>query len=509
MTEMTQAFLEFSDKAAESGLANSQSDLGQALRKASQRIMELSHTRRHEQDAIEELPKRKRARRKPSEDCESCSFPADRNPVYTSAAEYVEQLAVQPHPKPRDMLGYQMYDSEPQVLADVGFVSSTPEARMQAGWDQALMDPQSCRAQVPEAASHTEEWKEWVDQPLKPIYTYNFQETSFARRLLRYSYEQTYHLLAMPSPSPKVKERIQKVLRYSLCFTNPSYIAESIRSKLLATTKQSLEHWNMPDLHIGGAGLHFPREGIDDTVKPVQGYGLRRNIGPWPLEQAHRKEDMPHEDYPFDLARFAEVEGVWFDSYDVEQYLRTKGIHLDGQSSTAVVELDDLSTVSSSDVPFDSPRTGSTHSSSAPQSPPADNDQPLGFLTAGSNAEDTLKCMDMLSRQQTTNLTGGFPMFQDGTPTDKRQYTTPPHHFSHSFNNSRPTPPTSQKRQVVIDVDRLLEGKKKIPGAYMLILRAAHTDAVLNEDSVCLGRSPGWRVETVDAAVSTILRESW
>ena len=100
----------------------------------------------------------------------------------------------------------------------------------------------------------------------------------------------------------------------------------------------ALENFNIPFFHIGGAGTHFPR--IDKDGVPVYPpnmlspkKALSQDIGPhlW-LGQA---AETPRPDLP-DVQSVLEgigFGGDWFDSHDVEGYLKTKGIYLDGNSS--------------------------------------------------------------------------------------------------------------------------------------------------------------------------------
>ena len=106
----------------------------------------------------------------------------------------------------------------------------------------------------------------------------------------------------------------------------------------------ALENWNVPFFHIGGAGTHFPRRGKDgkpiyppNMLSPEKAL-VHQDMGPHPW--VGRGAETPRADLR-DVQAMLEAIGFggeWFDSHDVEEYLKTKGIHLDGHSSFVEIE---------------------------------------------------------------------------------------------------------------------------------------------------------------------------
>ena len=216
---------------------------------------------------------------------------------------------------------------------------------------------------------------------------------------------------------------------------------------------ESLEHWEVPVLHIGGSGLHFPRDRADNTVELIQGYARERNIGPWPMNRAARQ--VPIEDFPFELAKFANVEGVWFDTYDVEQYLRTKGLFLDGHSPTAIVEIEDDSSSHAPEIFLESPRSTSTDSFSLPQSPASINDPMATFFVP--STDETFDNLEPFQNQAFDAINLDFALPQEPLETKDVLALAPDSNF---MLNGLPFVPLVQpKKRVAIDVDRLLEGR--------------------------------------------------
>ena len=112
---------------------------------------------------------------------------------------------------------------------------------------------------------------------------------------------------------------------------------------------EALENWNVPFFNIGGAGTHFPRR--DAEGKPIyppnmlsaekalvsQDMGPHRWVG---IAPETPRSDLTNTQAMLEAIGFG---GEWFDSRDVEEYLKTKGIYLDGHSS--FVEIDSRSIV--------------------------------------------------------------------------------------------------------------------------------------------------------------------
>lgn len=177
-----------------------------------------------------------------------------------------------------------------------------------------------------------------VLKPLSDILTlplpasYSFQEASFARRLLRTALETGYSFLTDPRTSP---EEIRRRWAFTWCFANIESIGQHIKDLLERTAKQNLEHWDVPSLHLGGAGFHYPRIGIDAGSTPPGWWANQAPMGPIPPSQP--ETPMPENMMIGQMAERVGFGGEWFDSNDVEQCLQTKGLYLDEQSSLVEV----------------------------------------------------------------------------------------------------------------------------------------------------------------------------
>lgn len=166
-----------------------------------------------------------------------------------------------------------------------------------------------------------------------------FQENSFSRRLLRVALENAYRLLTNPNSRP---EDVSRVCARSVCHNTKPRMIRHVQDLMRRTAKDNFEQWNVPQWHTGGAGLHYPRLGLDaGTINgPPSTWKDRGPIGPFPPAQPHTP--VPDEFLPSQVLECFDFDGEWFDTNDVDQYLRTKGVYLDGQSSIAeIIEPDE------------------------------------------------------------------------------------------------------------------------------------------------------------------------
>ena len=170
-------------------------------------------------------------------------------------------------------------------------------------------------------------------------YTYSFQESSFARRLHRASIEHGFRLLTTPTTDP---QQISTTFRFTFCFADRKRILSRFQEILKRGNKDSLENWHVPYVRIGGAGTHYPR--IDDegrrSFPPNMISASTIFYGPMQGGAETPRDEKTIED----ILEAIGYGGKWFDSNDVENYLRHRGVYLDGQSSFVEVPVSNLST---------------------------------------------------------------------------------------------------------------------------------------------------------------------
>lgn len=168
---------------------------------------------------------------------------------------------------------------------------------------------------------------------IDPPVTYNFQETTFGRRLHRSCMEQSYQLILDPDRRPAM---YQQVFELSLQRRGRSNLTSALKSTLSKGSHECLLT-SLPLIHIGGAGTHYPRRDSYGNLRPkMQAYNLGK-IGPQMLALLeYAALQNLTSDMTVDLLGY---EGEWLDPYDVEGYLNEKGIFIDPSSSFAEVEV--------------------------------------------------------------------------------------------------------------------------------------------------------------------------
>ena len=463
INEMNDVFLDYNDRVISSGLASTTPVLGEDLKRTVERFVQVARSTNHESESDNSPPS-------PSKNLNRYSTNAAilDSGSHQSSASFVQAYPSVEVAPPNTVWGYQV-SFEPtsdiqhdEIDVDVPEVVRSQDYNtnvdMAQKWVGNQTDVQQYRAEVPTSPIYTSIWNAEVDRKLTPDYTYSFQESTFARRLLRASYERVYHILTSPNSPEKEKRRM---LRYSFCLGNVESITERLREVLTRTKQDSLEQWDAPVLHIGGAGLHYPRLSMDGEATPPETWSNSHSIRPF----LRRKSEtaVPDEDYPNNLVKWANVGGEWLDSNDVEQYLKGKGLHLDGQSSVAEIEVDDPMPALTTEISATSPHSSSSGGFTAPHSPRHTGEGFAPFFVQNEDyfSENTVTGIGSFPTcvAQNSNMDFGFSSswFDEslGKPINTLDFMP----NAALFPNVRPSAPPPQKRRLIVDVDKLLKGE--------------------------------------------------
>lgn len=366
---MNKAFLSFNDRAIASGIDNWEPQLAQDLKSTMESFIE--YARCVEQESDDEDGERApnlsaRVFEEPSaqpvmppESVLVSSAPAE-NPALSAegatVAALLEYDPASPTIEKPNVPG-------PQMGSEQNIGSETPDV---SNW----FDPEALRQYRMEMPHHDvglELLPPAFQKAPPPPLSYSYQETSFARRLLRTALEGAYRLLRNPNTRT---EDLFYFCKHTFTWTNRKICIQWLERALARTARESLENWGAPQLHIGGAGLHYPRTGFDRGCSPPPGWAAESPMGPLPYMEPEIPLDASLR--AGNMHDAAGGDGEWFDSNDVEQYLQTKGLFLDGQST--YVELNaDLAgeQASEANVPMlGSPTESSRDSSGYAPSPP-------------------------------------------------------------------------------------------------------------------------------------------
>lgn len=359
-----------------------------------------------------------------------------------------------------------------------------------------LNDVLSFSASVPEVMLFDDPNEKLViERPLKAAnqpqgsYTYSFQETTFARRLHRMCLERAFRNLTNPNIDP---DYITRAFRFTFCFSNRKRMLQRFQEMLKRRAGESLENWNVPFFHIGGAGTHYPRR--DDEGNPIYPPNMvspAKAFGPQPYVQAEtpRAETSVQE-----LLNNIGFGGIWFDSHDVEEYLKTKGIFLDGQSS--FVEVDptvlSLAVAKQSTVSTTGWSTNSDGMTNSDRSPLEMNIRTPSPLLGADRFTDPIIARELNELYAPLSIPVGEEAPKRG-PVPAPTLTDDP--WAEFAAPGLSTPPSfsdllaRRQNPLTFDVEMFLE--RMIQG------------------SACLGRAPGFRKETIDQALVTSLQEGF
>jgi hypothetical protein len=480
--KMNKSFLQFHDNAIDSGLVLSKPSLAQQLKATTEQFVSLAKIASidsdHEEEAanIAELENSNRA-------------DSSNNLEYQNFGQSQDAAGDQ------YTLGYEMdfggnegsdgdVEELPQYMpTDTSTSGTLVETNDSLKEWSFLNNYQQLNAEVHIPTFDFESLLPPIQKPLKASvpYTYSFQETTFARRLHRLCLERAFRVLTNPDVN---QEYIKRAFRFSFSFSNRRRMLARFQELLKRKAGESLENWNVPFFHVGGAGTHFPR--LDEQGRPVYPpniFSPAKAFGPLALPTAETPRDEATIEQLLDSIGFG---GVWFDSHDVEGYLQTMGINLDGHSS--FVEIDPSTIERAPPLFLHSTSSTSSISGTSPVRSPATPAQsnPLQIADTGYFAQEL---PDPFGSNNILFLYQEKPLEYDVTLGAGNGEHWP------SLPSSPGRTPTFQEilqrmtQPVTVDVSKMLER--------------------IVDGSACLGRAPGFRRKDIDNALVMALQEAF
>ena len=312
--------------------------------------------------------------------------------------------------------------------------------------------------------------------------SYSHSETSFARRLLRATLENSYNLMLCPRSRP---EDIQRLCSFSYYQIKSARVAELYQQVINRTAKDNLEQWSVPQYHIGNAGLHYPRVGIDASSDPPSNWADAGPICARPMPNPERQ--VP--DGVTNILEYAGVDGEWFDSNDVAEYLRTRGINVDEQSTFV-----DITKIDVASQQKEAP--GLTDPS------PLVNSSQVGWLshdpvfTDESEPQQAATQWDPPFQNAQAMMSQGIN--QGFVPLNYPIDDLPTYEFSSDFDMNFGYPRLNRMKNYM-DVEMFINGmfvsRKRIVSSLM-------SATALKKTTTCLGRTLCFRKAAVDSAIS-------
>ena len=237
--------------------------------------------------------------------------------------------------------------------------------------------------------------------------TYSFQEKTLGRRLHRACLEAAYHLLHDPSRRPHTFERVFKL---SLLSRDRVRMATSVKRILDRGLDEPLDFWDSPTLHIGGAGTHYPDRQRQRPGGHPQREKSKFHLGIISPHMLNMLENIVQSRTAAEVSVEIEgFEGEWFDPYDIEGYLESRGIHIDPTVSLVEAEIDYAFDTAAPNHQPHSPRSAllSTYSSSGGYNSSSLNPT----SNSGSNSSNNSNSNSNNERTTTTTTSNSPPWF--------------------------------------------------------------------------------------------------
>ncbi|EME46613.1 hypothetical protein DOTSEDRAFT_22662 [Dothistroma septosporum NZE10] len=338
--------------------------------------------------------------------------------------------------------------------------------------------------------------------------TYSFQESTFGRRLHRACLEKGYQLLLDPSRRPATYDR---VFRLSLMSKNRDKLIEAMRGMLDQGAQDSLDAKG-PLIHIGGAGTHFPRRDQYGNIQPKKEAWNLGDVGPQTVSLLeHAARDNSTADMNVSIAGF---EGEWFDPYDVEGYLREKGIFIDPTASFAEAEV-----LVWPSIPSET-SSGTTLSANSPTTPEVFGSKKEGFLSCAKQQAEYLHSNDAAVDEWMDFTPVGLTDvgYSDASTGSWLNFLQPGEAMkvhgqgsgaivnSHAgwegpttspYAGNQPNERTSMFPKPPNDFGNHLQQQKKV-----VIIDVAKFVKVMTASGVCIGQTPGFKRRDVDRALA-------
>jgi hypothetical protein len=317
--EMSKSFLSFNDELMASRLLPSQPDLIHSLRNITETFLALARLSKKENDQELDFPRE-------SEHMEMSSLPENSRGIKV-------QDSILP---PSSALGVREGDDSNTSSADTfnaptdEFFTRYPHQDFEQTSQVLTVSDAEQAVFVPESLGERSSGFSLVGSPLPSLLpsSPDLQEPSFTHRLRYRCLERGYELLSDPTSDPR---NLLRVFRLTLGISSRKVIMSRFKRALNQPYDNSLEAWNVPFFHLGGAGTHYPRRDVyGNPVYPPNMHSISEAFGFWTFQLS---EAAQGESSSGDLLRVFGVDGEWFDSHDVEGFLREKGIFLDDHSS--------------------------------------------------------------------------------------------------------------------------------------------------------------------------------
>ncbi len=174
---------------------------------------------------------------------------------------------------------------------------------------------------------------------LSHLTTQSLDAPSFARRLARAAAETAFQLLIVAEARPAA---MSYVFRFQLPLVDTDQLLARFKALVSRHPEESLDDWDIPYIHLGGSGTHYPRlDALGQPVRPKNSWKAQQ-LGPLEDKRAGLINVEDGRMLALEGVDFTNLEGDWFDAEDVSGYLKAEyGCKLHSKSLFVECELDD------------------------------------------------------------------------------------------------------------------------------------------------------------------------
>jgi hypothetical protein len=333
--EMSNIFISLYDFAISKGLLQREPEFGQQLQSTTQRFLALAKSTtnddaneenhdEHSKDGKSETEsgrRRKKARASPEKIQEPPPSSQPWGGYFTKSESPVEEI------QPQYL--EQSYGQR-NIQRDLQVITRPTEDNASFPFD--LMDLQSYRVEVPPVEDFTQNFYSEAQLPLPK--THNYNEFSLARRIHRGAIERAFRLITSKNPNQK---RYQEVFGFCFLYESKESVEARLKRLVATSTKDTLQDWKAPFVHVGGSGTFYPMHDGDVNGDLMPKFRTGFSMGPFSPSVAPVQDNIVQEGMRLNLPGY---EGEWFDPNDVEGYLRGRGLDIPPAADYVIAEID-------------------------------------------------------------------------------------------------------------------------------------------------------------------------
>jgi hypothetical protein len=320
--EMSNIFIRLYDFAVGNGLLDREPEFGRQLQSATERFLALAKEAEDHEDSHGEEEKRNEDEGGSSQTKGRRESPNKRQVTPPPVSEPTNAwggyiVSKEDSPVEAIEICYQQDQKNKSSKDDFHIITRPTEENASFPFD--FMDLQQYRVELPPIEDYSQDFLTQYQLPLPS--THSYEEFSFARRIHRGAIENAFKLITSADP---FDARFKQVFGFSLLYESQEAITARLKRLLTTSTKDTLQEWRAPFVHVGGSGTYYPMHDSDVNSDLMPKFRTGYSFGPFDSRVAQAWKVLD-DDMNCNLPGF---EGEFFDPNDVEGYLRGRGLDI-------------------------------------------------------------------------------------------------------------------------------------------------------------------------------------